>query len=180
MRIFLPPPSSEALVRLEAAAAVRPGLYRARLILLALTGDVLLTFVRVAWIAGPIVFGALFVNSTYIDLLAAAFILLFIWATRPGIRDSGASIVRRDAPELYGALDALKAALDVRVRIEVRMVDEFNAGAHEARGLFGIAGTRRVLHLGVPLLAALGKDEACAVIAHEFGHFSRRHGRFGH
>jgi hypothetical protein len=32
----------------------------------------------------------------------------------------------------------------------------------------------------VPLLALLGKDEARAVVAHEFGHFSRRHGRSGH
>jgi hypothetical protein len=37
-----------------------------------------------------------------------------------------------------------------------------------------------VLTLGVPLLALLSKDEACAIVAHEFGHFSRRHGRFGH
>jgi hypothetical protein len=65
-------------------------------------------------------------------------------------------------------------------RIEARLDDDFNAHAREARGLFGIAGTRRVLTLGVPLLALLGRDEARAIVAHEFGHFSRRHGRFGH
>jgi Zn-dependent protease with chaperone function len=180
MRIFLPPPGREQLQRLEASAAARPGLYRLRLVLLALTGDVLLTFVRVAWVAAPIVFGALFVNNAYVDLLAAAVILLFIWLMRPVIRDSGRSIARRDAPDLYGALDALKTALDVSGRIDVRLDDEFSASAREARGLFGIAGTRRVLTLGVPLLATLSRDEACAVIAHEFGHFSRLHGRLGH
>jgi hypothetical protein len=34
--------------------------------------------------------------------------------------------------------------------------------------------------LGVPLLAVLGKEQMLAVISHEFGHFSRRHGRLGH
>jgi Zn-dependent protease with chaperone function len=180
MRIFLPPPASEALERLEAAAAGRPGRYRARLLLLAVAGDVLLTAVRVVPLAGPIVLGAIIVNSAYIRLLAAVIVLLLIWLMRPVIRDSGASVARQDAPDLFDTLDALKAALHASGRIEVRLDDEFNAGAREARGLFGILGTRRVLTLGVPLLALLGKDEARAIIAHEFGHFSLRHGRFGH
>ncbi len=180
MRILLPPPDRTELQRLEAAAAARPALYSARLVLLALAGDVLLTVVRVAPVAGWIVIGALFVNNAYVDLLAAAAVLLLVWVMRPGVRDRGRSVARQDAPELYDALDALKAALDVGRRIEVQLDDEFNAGAREARGLFGIAGTRRVLMLGVPLLALLGEDEACAIVAHELGHFSRRHGRFGH
>ncbi|MCL2429561.1 MAG: M48 family metalloprotease, partial [Alphaproteobacteria bacterium] len=72
------------------------------------------------------------------------------------------------------------SAVDAGGRIDVRLDDDFNASAREARGLFGIAGTRRVLTLGVPLLALLGRDEVRAIVAHEFGHFSRRHGRFGH
>jgi Zn-dependent protease with chaperone function len=180
MRISLPPPAPDKLQRLEAAAAARPRLYRARLALLALAGDVILTFVRVAPFALPIAVGALFFNSTFIHALAAFAIVLLIWLMRPGYRDSGKSVERKDAPELYAALDDLKTKLDVGRRIDVRLGDEVNAGAREARGLFGLLGTRRVLMLGVPLLALLGKDEARAVIAHEFGHFSRRHGRLGH
>jgi Zn-dependent protease with chaperone function len=180
MRISLPPPAPDKLQRLEAAAAARPGLYRARLALLALAGDVILTFVRVAPFALPIAVGALFFNSTFIHALAAFAVVLLIWLMRPGYRDTGKRIERKDAPELYAALDDLKTKLDVGRRIDVRLEDEVNAGAREARGLFGLLGTRRVLMLGVPLLALLGKDEARAVIAHEFGHFSRRHGRLGH
>ena len=180
MRIFLPPPAPDELRRLEAAAAARPGLYRFRLALLALAGDAILTFVRVLPLAAPIVLGTFYFNNTFIDVLAACAILLLIWLMRPGHRDSGESIARKDAAELHAVLDDLRMKLDVGGRIDVRLEDEVNASAREVRGLFGLIGTRRVLTLGTPLLALLGEDEARAVIAHEFGHFSRRHGRLGH
>ena len=151
-----------------------------RLALLALAGEVILTFVRVFPFAAPIVIGTLFVNNAVFYALAVFVILLLTWMMRPGYRDRGKSIEQKDAPELYAALDDLKTKLDVSRRMDVRLDDEFNAGAREARGLLGIVGTRRVLTLGVPLLALLGNDEARAVIAHELGHFSRRHGRLGH
>jgi Zn-dependent protease with chaperone function len=150
------------------------------LALLALAGDAILTFVRVLPLAGPIAIGALFVNNTFIHAIAALAIVFLIWVMRPRYRDSGKSIARKDAPELYDTLDDLKTKLDVGRRIDVRLDDEVNASAREARGLFGLVGTRRVLTLGLPLLALLGKEETRAVIAHEFGHFSRRHGRLGH
>src|SRR5262245_22353070 len=181
MRISLPPPAPEDIRRLEAAAAARPGLYRARLALLAIAGDAVLTFIRVLPFGGPILIGAIFVNHAAIYALAAAALLLLIWVMRPGYRDAGGTnIARPDAPELHAVLDDLKTRLDVGGRLDVRLEDEFNAGAREARGLFGLVGTRRVLTLGLPLLALLGRDEARAIIAHEFGHFSRRHGRLGH
>jgi hypothetical protein len=180
MSIALPTPAPAEFQRLEAAAAARPGLYRLHLVLLAVVGDVLLTLIRVFPVAVPIVIGALFFDSTVLHLLAAAAVLLLIWVMRPGRRASGTPLLRRDAPELHAELDELKRALDVRGPIDVQLDDELNAGAREERGLFGLIGTRRVLTLGLPLLALLGKGEACAVIAHEFGHFSRRHGRLGH
>jgi Zn-dependent protease with chaperone function len=180
MRISLPPPAPDELQRLEAAAAARPALYRMRLALLALAGEVILTFVRVFPLAAPIVIGALFVNNTVIHVVAGFVILLMIWTMRAGFRDNVESVKQKDAPELYAVLDDLRTRLDVGGRMDVRLDDEVNAGAREARGLFGLIGTRRVLTLGVPLLALLGKDEARAVVAHEFGHFSRRHGRLGH
>ena len=181
MRISLPPPAPDKIKRLEVAAAARPGLYRLRLVLLALCGDAVLTFVRVLPAAGPIAVGAIFFDSTIIHVLAGASVLLLIWVMRPGIRSTGGrKIAPTDAPELFAALDDLKTRLDVGRRLEVRLDDDLNAGALELRGLFGLIGTQRVMTLGVPLLALLGKDEARGVIAHEFGHFSRRHGRLGH
>ncbi|EJN08856.1 Zn-dependent protease with chaperone function [Bradyrhizobium sp. YR681] len=180
MRISFPPPSPDEIRRLEAAAEGRPRLYRLQLTLLVLAGDAALTCVRVFPLAAPIVLGALLANNTIIDILAAFAVVLLTWLTRPGHRDSGEGIERKDAPNLHAVLDDLRTKLDVGPRMEVRLDDEANAGAREARGLFGIIGNRRVLTLGVPLLALLGKDEVRAVIAHEFGHFSRRHGWLGH
>lgn len=180
MRISLPPPAPEDVQRLEAEAAARPGLYRMRLALLALAGDLMLTFVRAFPLAAPIVIGALLVNHAYVYAGSAIAIMFLAWVMRPGHRDSGKPVERKDAPALYAALDELKTQLDVGPRMDVRLDDEVNAGAREARGLLGVIGTRRVLTLGAPLLALLGREEARAVIAHEFGHFSRRHGRLGH
>jgi Zn-dependent protease with chaperone function len=181
MRISLPPTAPDKIKRLEAAAAARPGLYRARLVLLALVGDALLTFVRAVPLAGPVAFGTLlFLPDPLFLALGSGAVVLLIWVTRPGVRETGRSISRTESPELYAALDDLKTRLDVGRRLDVRLEHDVNAGAREARGLFGLLGTRRVLTLGVPLLALLGKDEARAVIAHEFGHLSRRHGRHGH
>ncbi|MBR0831133.1 M48 family metalloprotease [Bradyrhizobium manausense] len=151
-----------------------------QLTLLVLAGDATLTCIRVFPFAAPILFGALLANNTFIGTLAAFIVILLIWLMRPSYRYGGTSIGRNDAPQLYAAVDDLKKTLDVDPRIDVRLDDEVNAGAREARGLFGIIGNRRVLTLGVPLLALLGKDEVRAVIAHEMGHFSRRHGRLGH
>ena len=148
--------------------------------LLALAGDAILTFVRVLPLAGPIALGAWFFATPYIRVPAVIAILFLIWVLRPGSRDSGESLARNEAPDLHAAIDDLKKRIDIGARIDVRLDDKVNASAREVRGLFGVAGVRRVLTLGVPLLALLGKEETRAVIAHEFGHFSREHGRFGH
>src|SRR6185436_16016968 len=44
---------------------------------------------------------------------------------------------------------------------------------------FGMFGWRtNYLVVGLPLLKAIGPDEFRAVLAHEFGHLSGRHGKF--
>src|SRR5262249_49779390 len=47
-------------------------------------------------------------------------------------------------------------------------------------GLLGLWGNGGLMTIGIPLLAILRNEEARAVIGHELGHFSRRHGRLGH
>jgi Zn-dependent protease with chaperone function len=105
--------------------------------------------------------------------------LFFVWVMRPSFRVRGRPVKKTEAPQLFRELEELRDKLRVPGRMEVVLDDKFNAGAAESLGLFGLVGTRRVLMLGVPLLATLNRDELRAVLAHEFGHFSRRHGRFG-
>jgi Zn-dependent protease with chaperone function len=180
MQISLKQPSASQLTRLEAAAQKRPRLYRLRLMLLALIGDISLTFVRVLPLAVPIVVGVLLYDRELFYWAGGLAVVLLSWIVRPGTDDRGEELKRDQAPELFATLDSLNEHLNVGRRLQVRINDEVNASAREVRGLFGFLGTRRIITLGIPLLAILGKDETRAVIAHELGHFSRRHGRFGH
>jgi len=180
MQINLPPPSPAKLARLEAAAAVHPTRYRFVLGTLALFGDVTLTFVRAFPLAAWPIFGALLYNREFFYWVAGIAVLFLIWLVRPGYRDDGRPVSREKMPDLYAALDRLKNEIDVGGRLQIQLDDEMNASAREVRGLFGLFGNRRLMTIGIPLLAILGKDEARAVIGHELGHFSRRHGRLGH
>src|SRR5262245_27111333 len=180
MRINLPPPSPAKLARLEAAAAAHPVRYRFVLGTLALFGDIALTFVRAFPLAAWPILGALLYNRVLFYWLAGIAVLFLMWLVRPGYRDHGRPVSRQEMPDLYATLDRLKKDIDVKGRLQIQLDDEMNAGAREVRGLFGLFGNRRVMTIGIPLLAILGKEEARAVIGHELGHFSRRHGRLGH
>ena len=166
--------------RRDAAAARQPAVSRWWLAIVAIGGDVLLTAAQIAPWALPIAVGVLIVGHPLFYAAGGAAMLLFIYLARPGVRVHGRPLTRAEAPQLFAELDGLAGRLQVAGRTEVMLDDTFNAGALQTRGLFGVVGTRRVLLLGIPLLAALSREHLLGVIAHEFGHFSRRHGRLGH
>ncbi len=93
----------------------------------------------------------------------------------------GQAVPREQAAGLMALVDELRQRLDVPPIDEVRLEDdEFNAGVLELGPSVFRWRTRRILSLGVPFLAAVDAAALRGVIAHELGHFSRRHGRFGH
>jgi len=155
-------------------------LNRLSLTLLAVAGDIALTIVIVLpWFA-VIFFGVVVANRVFFYWIGAAALVFLVWLLRPSFKFDGRKLPRNEAPALHAELDALRQSLQVPGRMDVFLDDSFNAGAAESRGLLGMFGTRRILVLGVPLLAVLDREQAIAVLAHEFGHFSRRHGRLGH
>lgn len=172
--------SPELIERLEREARRNPAGYRVRLTLLAIAGDLALTAVQIAPIFAISFFAVVIGNRMFFYWVGAAAVLFFAWVLRPAFRVEGRELERTEAPGLFRELDALHEKLRVPGRMEVRLDDDLNASAAESLGLLGLVGTRRVLTLGVPLLATLNREELIAVIAHEFGHFSRRHGRLGH
>ena len=148
--------------------------------LLAVAGDVTLSAVQIIpWFA-VIFFGVVLANRVFFYWMGAVTLVFFAWLLRPGFKIEGRVLRDDEAPALFREIDSLRSKLDVRGRMEVLLDDSFNAGAAESRGFFGLAGTRRVLVIGVPLLSVLGVEQLRAILAHEFGHFSRRHGRLGH
>ncbi|MGA2867834.1 MAG: M48 family metalloprotease [Verrucomicrobiota bacterium] len=91
----------------------------------------------------------------------------------------GQPIKRAEAPRLFTLLDELCAALHCRPFHEVLIVGAMNAGVVQIPR-FGIFGWHRnYLVLGLPLMQSLAPEEFKAVLAHEFAHSSRGHGRLG-
>ena len=75
-------------------------------------------------------------------------------------------VVRRiDAPTLYGLLEQIADALGTRRVDLVTVDDEWNAS-------WSVLGLRRkrVVSVGLPLLAALARQERVSVLAHELAH----------
>jgi len=91
----------------------------------------------------------------------------------------GLVVTRAESPQLFAALDDLQKQLRSKPFHEVLVVAECNAAVvqHARLGVFG--WPRNYLLLGLPLLDGLSADEMRAVLAHEFAHLSRQHGRMG-
>jgi Zn-dependent protease with chaperone function len=74
-------------------------------------------------------------------------------------------VPRSDARTLFALVDRVAEAAGTKTADLLVVDEEYNA----AWGIFGIRRTR-VLHLGLPLLAALGPQERVALVAHELAH----------
>lgn len=133
----------------------------------------------VLWV--PIlVLTSVFYPATWTWTSAVGLGVLSWWLSQPSIDIQGSKIQRADAPLLYKNLDDLAKELDAPSIDEVVLDDSLNAGAYESRGFLSLIGVRRTLIIGLPLLRLLSTAEVRAVIAHELGHFSSRHGKLGH
>jgi Zn-dependent protease with chaperone function len=173
----------EALVgRLEAQAKRDPAGYKTRVLMMALLGNAYLT-VTVFLIAVLVALAA----ASVIWLKAAgaklALVLgLFLWVVLKALwvkvpPPQGTEIAETDAPGLFAMIDELRRALRSPRFHRVLVTDDFNAGVVQAPrlGLFG--WYRNYLLIGLPLMKALTVEQFRAVLAHEFGHLSRGHGR---
>jgi tetratricopeptide (TPR) repeat protein len=92
---------------------------------------------------------------------------------------TGLRLSREEAPRLYDAIDEVAARMG-GVRVDsVYVSSEFNACIVQTPrwGIFG--NYRNHLEIGLPLAMVLSVDELKAVIAHEMGHLSEAHGKFG-
>ena len=122
----------------------------------------------------------LWYRSVFLLWAAGLGFLVLAWVVQPSAHDDLQDVDRAKAPQLYEWLDALCARLGAPRIHRIALTNELNAGALEVRRGVSIRPTRRVLVLGVPLLALLDRAGVEAVVAHELGHFSREHGRLGH
>ena len=176
------------VLRVEAYARRHPVRYRIRLGALAVFGYayIWLMLVGIAALLALLVLLVETVQSGVVmvvvklgwPLLALGLaILRALWVRFP--RPDGIEIVRRDAPALFGLVDALRRQLACPRFHHVLLTDQWNAGVAQRPRLGPFGWYENYLQLGVPLMSGLPPDEFQAVLAHEFGHLSRSHGRFG-
>jgi Zn-dependent protease with chaperone function len=172
--------------RLEQEAAANPAGYRRKLGALAILGYgyIAATLILLIGGAAAIVWMAT-VSSTLLLLgkLGWAFLVLIyvvlraMWVRLDPPR--GRPLTPPDCPDLFWLIDEIRAKVRAPRVDQVLLTGDFNAAIvqHPRFGIFG--GTRNYLILGLPLMQSLSQQEFQAVVAHEFGHLSGAHGRFG-
>lgn len=94
-------------------------------------------------------------------------------------RPDGIALSRQDAPAAWAELDQLRR-LGKLPRIHRLLInDQLNAAMAQTPRLGVLGWPHNDVLVGLPLLLALGPDTFRAVLAHELGHLSGRHGRMG-
>ena len=98
---------------------------------------------------------------------------LIVWSVLPRpdhFEPPGPRIYEKDHPRLFALVRDIGARTGQALPGEVYLVADVNAFVAQRGGIMGLF-SRRVMGLGLPLLALLTVSELQAVLAHEFGHF---------
>jgi Zn-dependent protease with chaperone function len=177
----------ESLVeRLEGEAHSAPGRYRRRVVLLGLLGYAYVGAIVLVAVAALGAVGYLMLTGHGRAVLAkigwALIGLVYGVARGMWVRISppdGTPLTKEQAPALFEAIDELRRRVRAPRVHHVLLDHRFNAGVVQVPRLGVLGWQKNYLLLGLPLLQALSVQQFRAVLAHEFGHLSRAHGRSG-
>ncbi len=95
-------------------------------------------------------------------------------------KPEGRAVTRAETPALFAALDELQVRLHSAAFHQVLIEPVCNAAVIQVPRLGVLGWQRNYLLIGLPLLDGMAPDEMRAVLAHEFAHLSREHGRLTH
>jgi Zn-dependent protease with chaperone function len=175
----------ELVGRLERDAERNPGLYKLKLGAFATLGYAYIATVLLGLlgVAGAIVAAIVVGKGAILFKLVIPLVVLMglvvksLWVKLEA--PHGMRLARRDQPRLFAAIEEIRRAAKAPRAHEVLLTNDLNAAIVQVPrlGLFG--WQKNYLILGLPLLQMLSLDEVKAVLAHEFGHLSGAHGRFG-
>ncbi len=179
------PARFDAIVqRVSEFARQRPRAYRRRLIGLACLGYGYVLAVLLGIVACGVLVPLLFrrpVNGLTIqlELLLIGFVVVIVRAMWVAVQPAeGLELTRDRVPALFDAVERVRTRMAVPPLSRLLLTNELNASVQQVPR-FGVFGHRNILLLGLPLLQALSPAQFDAVLAHEFGHLSHRHGRIG-
>ncbi|EIL99448.1 peptidase [Rhodanobacter thiooxydans] len=107
--------------------------------------------------------------------------ILLLFLARPILaggsgRDRSLTLDPADEPRLTEAIQVLTGAIGIRPPVALKMSNQVNASVHFEGGWPGFFSGRKVLTIGLPLVAGLTSQQFLGVLAHEFGHFAQRFG----
>lgn len=179
------------LVRgVEKRFADRPAALRWRVVMLALLGYAgLLVWLGIVVLISVGFFALSFLGDAAAKVTCGIFgaIIFFVggYAVLRALlvkvnRPEGRPVTRAEAPELFSVLDSLRAELRSQPFHQVLIEPVCNAAVVQVPRLGVFGWQRNYLLIGLPLLDGLSRDEMRAVLAHEFAHLSREHGRLTH
>lgn len=175
----------DALVaRLEKSAKRNPGLYKLRVVGLALFGYGYLVGILLLLIA--LLIGALASLAVLKGLAIKLIIPIagFVWLVLKAMwvriaAPEGYALKRKEAPALFARVDSIRRQLKAPQFHRILITDDFNAAVVQVPRLGLLGWHRNYLLLGLPLMKTLTTEQLAAVLAHEFGHLAGGHGRFG-
>ena len=167
---------------LEKFAAEKPESYKLRVALLAVLGyayllvvvlillaivAVILLYARLNWVVLKIL---------WVPLVIVGIVLRSLWITLP--EPDGMELQREQAPALFDLIHEVTTKLNGPKIHHVLVSSDFNASVVQIPqfGMFG--WLNNYLVVGLPLLRAFTPAEFRAVLAHEVGHLSGKHGGF--
>ena len=174
------------VARVEADAERRPSLYRLQLGGLAVLGYAYVLTILALLLLVLAGFGWMVVHGSgaVIAMKLGIIVVPLVWAvlTAMFVRMAppmGRVIAREDAPALFDLVEDVRRKTKAPRANTVLITQDFNAAVvqHPRLGVFG--WPRNYLVLGLPLMQALSVEEFRSVVAHEFGHLSGQHGKFG-
>jgi Zn-dependent protease with chaperone function len=177
----------EMVKRLEILAKAAPAKYRFRVALLALLGyayiglvlgvvlGLLVVMFGLAFSSGK--FNYIIIKVGWILVVLAWVVLRSLWVTQSP--PEGLELTRAEAPRLFDLIEELTRALDAPRIHHVLVLDFFNAAVAQVPRFSFFGGYKNYLLLGMPVLQATTPTQFRAALAHELGHLSGKHGRFG-
>jgi Zn-dependent protease with chaperone function len=178
----------DALIRrLEEVSQKHPQLYIARITGLVLLAYAYLLLVLVGSFALVVAMIAMVIYAPGTAKLAFIGLVAFggmFWAVLRGLwvklePPLGLPVTREQAPKLFALLDELRTALNCKPFDRVLFMGDMNAAVVQVPRLGIFGWYENYLLIGLPLMQSLASDEFKAVLAHEFAHSSRGHGRYG-
>ncbi len=177
----------DALIsKLDRFAKRNPKAYRFQVIALAALGYGYILFVLIVALALTVGIAILFVigHSSIALVKPALFCGALVWLILKSLvvkfpKPEGIPLTRADQPALYAMIDSIAAKLNAPRLHHVLLNDEFNAAIAQCPRLGVFGWQTNYLILGLPLMQALTPEQFESVVAHEFGHLSGNHGRFG-